>query len=203
MPTQSCAMILIHDPQLTIPLALQGSITCTHLNTYFPQADCLCQRCTACIQIHSPKLHGGSIIQILLLQHSWHRIHKYHIPSHLEKAHTDPIKISKVSQRYSTFFLNQTFASQIFSFFTYMNYMTDFSMISCLGQVSRQNDYFKVQLQILSDVSSTIISLSSVSMVKSQSQVLEINTMQKISTVLLCQSLIYQNCKLTNLLEMV
>ena len=54
-------------------------------NTYFPQADCLDQRCTACIQIHSPRLHGGSVIQILLLQHSLHRIHKYHIPFHLAK----------------------------------------------------------------------------------------------------------------------
>jgi hypothetical protein len=78
----------IHCPFREAPLLLIR-------NTYFPQAGCLCRRCTACIQTHSPKLHAASAAQIPLLPHFLHRKHKYHTPFHLVKGTHSRCKLGK------------------------------------------------------------------------------------------------------------
>lgn len=144
MPTKNPTMTLTHDPKLRIPFAWRVASPVFMRNTYFPQVDCHGQRCTACIQIHSPRHHGGSVTQTLLPQHFLHKIHKYHIPSHLAKGREIQYILEKFPNCTAFFLKSNLCVLDIFNFLTCMNYLTDSSLISHLWQVSRQNDYFKV-----------------------------------------------------------
>lgn len=91
----------------TLPLTV-APVLLMH-DTYFPQASCLCRRCTACIQIHSPKRHGASATQTPLLQRFLHRKHKYHIPFHLAKGTQSQSKLEKKNFSNCSFFLKSNF----------------------------------------------------------------------------------------------